>query len=74
MTKTFVAALAATVALAGAVSANVSPADLENRLAAYPVEVNVSDLTDSERARVALVINSKDSQAEIVRELQSIAK
>ena len=74
MTKTVATALVAFATLAGAASANVSPTALESRLATYPVQLDVNSLTSSERARVAIVLSSGDSQAEIVRRLKSIAK
>ncbi|MBM7069532.1 hypothetical protein [Actibacterium sp. 188UL27-1] len=74
MTKTLATALVAFAALAGAASANTSPTALQNDLRAYPVQINVSDLTANEQAQVAALISSGDSQAEIVRGLKSIAK
>ncbi|MBM7069531.1 hypothetical protein, partial [Actibacterium sp. 188UL27-1] len=67
-------ALVAFAALAGTASAMTAPTALESRLASYPVEINVNDLSKSELARVNIVLSSGDSQAEIVRRLQSIAK
>ncbi|MEL6521900.1 MAG: hypothetical protein AAFQ66_13105 [Pseudomonadota bacterium] len=73
MTKTIAIALVALTGFASAAAANTSATSLESTLQAYPVEINVNALTKSERAHVAAVLASGDSQAEINRQLKSIA-